>query len=99
MLTDEKEHTNEESGNTEDPVGEGKQTKQRGIYKYIGKGGIAGIVIGGIAGYLYYHYIGCRSGSCPINSNPYFSIAWGAVIGYLLGDMFRKKPSKKGQTS
>ncbi len=72
------------------------QEKRRGIYQYLGKGGIAGIILGGIAGYLYYHYIGCRSGGCPINSNPYFSVAWGAAIGYLLGDMFRKKHVKKG---
>ncbi len=58
---------------------------------YIGFGGIAGIILGAVAGYLYYYYIGCRSGSCPINSNPYISTVWGALIGYLLGDIFKKR--------
>jgi MFS family permease len=66
--------------------------KRRGkLTDYVGIGAMIGIVIGAVAGYLYYYYIGCRSGSCPINSNPYFSTLWGALAGYLLGDMFRKK--------
>ena len=39
--------------------------------------------------------IGCQSGTCPITSNPYISIAYGAIIGYLLFDLFRKKEDKK----
>ncbi len=69
--------------------------KRKKLKDYIGYGGIAGIVAGAIAGYLYYYYIGCRSGSCPINTNPYFSVAWGAIIGYLLGDIFRKSSGRK----
>lgn len=44
---------------------------------------IAGIV-GTIAGFLYYHYIGCASGTCAITSNPYISSIYGGVIGLLL---------------
>jgi hypothetical protein len=40
-----------------------------------------GIVIGSIAGYLYYHFIGCSSGSCPITGNPFLSSAWGGLLG------------------
>lgn len=65
--------------------------RKKKITDFIGIGGMIGIVLGAVAGYLYYYYIGCRSGSCPINSNPYFSTLWGALIGYLLGDMFKKK--------
>lgn len=39
---------------------------------------------GGIAGYAYYYYIGCASGTCPITSNPYISTGYGMLIGYLL---------------
>ena len=46
---------------------------------------ILGIVIGGTAGYLWYRFVGCSSGSCPITSNPYSSIIYGAVIGALIG--------------
>ena len=45
---------------------------------------ILGIVIGGVAGFLYYKLVGCRTGSCPITSNPFASIIFGALFGGLL---------------
>jgi hypothetical protein len=45
---------------------------------------IIGIVIGGVAGFLYYKLVGCRSGSCPITSNPFSSILFGAIFGGLI---------------
>jgi phage shock protein E len=39
------------------------------------------ILLGGTAGYLYYHYIGCVSGHCPITSNPYISTIYGSIVG------------------
>ena len=36
------------------------------------------------AGYAYYFYIGCASGTCAITSNPYISTIYGAVMGMLL---------------
>lgn len=56
---------------------------------------VVGIVIGMVGGYLYYFYVGCASGGCPIQSNPWFSTLWGGAMGYLLGDMFVKKEKKK----
>jgi len=41
-------------------------------------------IIGAIFGFLYYKFIGCRSGSCPITSNPWASVIFGAIVGYLL---------------
>jgi len=52
---------------------------------------LIGILIGGIGGYIYYIKIGCVSGTCPITSNPWLTIIWGAAVGYLLGDMFKRK--------
>ncbi|MFV0470873.1 MAG: DUF6132 family protein [Paludibacteraceae bacterium] len=52
---------------------------------------IAGAILGAAGGFLYYHYIGCRTGSCPITSNPFMSILWGSVMGYLLFSMFENK--------
>jgi hypothetical protein len=52
---------------------------------------IIGIVIGIIAGYLYYIKVGCTSGTCPLTSSPWMSMLWGGIIGYLLGDMFTRK--------
>jgi hypothetical protein len=36
-----------------------------------------GVANGGIAGFSYYHFVGCSSGSCAITSNPYMSVIWG----------------------
>ena len=55
---------------------------------------IIGIAVGAIGGYAYYHFVGCASGTCPITSNPYITVAYGALMGYLLLDMFRKKENK-----
>ncbi|MDD4637367.1 MAG: DUF6132 family protein [Bacteroidales bacterium] len=52
---------------------------------------IIGVLTGSLAGYLYYLYVGCTTGSCPITSNPYMSIAYGALMGYLVFDLFKKK--------
>jgi len=52
---------------------------------------IIGILVGSVAGFLYYHFIGCSSGTCPITSNPYMTVAYGELLGYLLFDMFKKK--------
>ena len=60
---------------------------------------IIGLIIGAIGGYIYYIEVGCDSGSCAISSNPYASVAWGAAVGYLLGDMFNIKPKKEENLS
>ncbi|AZQ60755.1 hypothetical protein EI427_00575 [Flammeovirga pectinis] len=40
-----------------------------------------GLLIGSILGYMYYFYIGCTSGTCPITSNPIISVLYGGLIG------------------
>jgi hypothetical protein len=54
-----------------------------------------GIVFGAIGGYLYYHYIGCASGTCMITSKPVNSALYGAVMGGLLANVFQKDRTKK----
>ncbi len=57
---------------------------------------LVGAIIGIIGGYFYYKFIGCNSGSCPITSNPFMSMIWGGLMGYLLVDMvIGFKKSKK----
>jgi hypothetical protein len=53
-----------------------------------------GIVIGAIAGYLYYHFVGCASGSCAITSKPVNSTLYGSLLGGLLFNMFVKEKKK-----
>ncbi len=50
-------------------------------------------VIGAIGGFLYYYFVGCASGACPITSNPYISTVYGGVIGTLIG--YIVTPGKK----
>ncbi len=49
-----------------------------------------GIVLGGTGGFLYFYFVGCKTGTCPITSNPWGSIAAGAVLGFLITGMFDK---------
>ena len=42
------------------------------------------VAIGGISGFLYYYFVGCKSGSCAITSNPYMSMLWGGLLGFFL---------------
>jgi hypothetical protein len=42
------------------------------------------VIIGGTAGYAYYYFIGCVSGTCPITSNPWISTTYGALLGFLM---------------
>lgn len=45
---------------------------------------IIGVAIGGLLGFLYYKFIGCSSGTCPITSKPLNSVIYGAVMGLLV---------------
>jgi hypothetical protein len=51
---------------------------------------LAGAAAGGITGYLYWYFIGCNTGTCPITASPTNSMIWGAVMGSLLFSLFRK---------
>jgi phage shock protein E len=55
---------------------------------------ILGIVVGAIGGYLYYHFVGCASGTCAITSNPLNSTFYGAMTGGLFLNMFNVEKSK-----
>lgn len=68
--------------------------KQRILYLVIGG------VLGAIAGYLYYFYIGCASGTCAITSKPVNSTLYGTFMGGLVLDMvhdFKNKKKKENE--
>jgi hypothetical protein len=56
---------------------------------------LVGVFIGLIGGYLYYHFVGCASGTCPITSKPLNSTLYGALLGGLLFNAFQKTPKPK----
>lgn len=56
---------------------------------------LIGVVLGAVAGYFYYLYIGCNSGSCAITSQPVNSTAYGALMGGLLFSAFKKEKETK----
>ncbi len=46
---------------------------------------VVSVAAGAVLGWLYYRFVGCRSGACPITSNPWISTGYGALLGLLLG--------------
>ena len=42
------------------------------------------IIIGGTAGFLFYYFVGCNSGSCAITSDPYGSVIMGSLLGFFI---------------
>lgn len=56
---------------------------------------IIGILLGLIAGFIYWQQIGCLSGTCAITSSPVNSTLYGALMGGLIGSMFNKEKVKQ----
>ncbi|MBK9686718.1 MAG: hypothetical protein IPO65_02755 [Saprospiraceae bacterium] len=54
-----------------------------------------GVLVGFIAGYAYYYFIGCASGTCAITSNPFNSTLYGGVLGGLLFNGIFETPKNK----
>ncbi len=45
------------------------------------------MLAGALAGFLYWKYIGCLTGTCPIKSRWYLMIIYGTIVGYLAGSL------------
>lgn len=58
---------------------------------------IIGVVIGAVAGFLYWQQIGCSSGTCMITSKWPNSTAYGGLMGGLLFSMFKKEKKANGE--
>ena len=57
--------------------------------------GFIGIAVGLMGGYLYYHFVGCNSGSCSITSSPFNMTLYGGFMGWVVFDLFKSKQSNK----
>jgi hypothetical protein len=51
---------------------------------------LVGLLVGALLGYVYYHFVGCASGTCAITSKPLNSTLYGALMGGLLFNLFQK---------
>ena len=49
------------------------------------------ITLGAVAGFLYWKFVGCSSGTCMITSKPINSTLYGAVMGFLVAGIFKKE--------
>jgi len=70
------------------------------MYNWIKKRKISVIflLIGGLGGFLYWRFVGCSTGNCPITSHWYASSLYGMLLGWLIGDLIatfsRVKPKE-----
>jgi hypothetical protein len=39
------------------------------------------VIVGAAGGYLFYRFVGCKSGACPITGSPWLSTIYGALLG------------------
>ena len=53
------------------------------VLEYITLKSVISTLVGGLLGYGYYRFVGCRSGACPISCNPYISTIYGSVLGFV----------------
>jgi hypothetical protein len=58
-----------------------------------------GVFIGGLAGFLYWKYVGCLTGTCAITSNPLRSTIYFAVLGALLIGLFKKEKNVEAKNN
>ena len=54
-----------------------------------------GAAVGAVAGFLYWKYVGCLTGTCAITSNPVRSTLYFALFGSLLFGMFKRDKKRE----
>lgn len=53
------------------------------------------LILGGLSGFLYWKFVGCSTGTCPIKSHWYSMVPYGMLLGWLIGDLISS--FKKGK--
>lgn len=62
---------------------EGNNRKKKCVIIYL-----LTVILGAAGGFFLFRSVGCSTGSCAVTSNPYISIAFGALFGFLVGTVF-----------
>jgi Family of unknown function (DUF6132) len=52
-------------------------------------------VVGITAGFAYWRFVGCKSGTCPITSNWHTSVLMGGLLGFIIGIPGKDNKSEK----
>lgn len=55
---------------------------------------LIGAILGALAGWAYWYYVGCHSGTCAITSKPLHSMLYGSVMGMLFLGMFDRADTR-----
>ena len=48
---------------------------------------VLGIVLGGLAGFGLYRYVGCANGTCLIASSPWGSVIYCMILGFVVSQI------------
>lgn len=56
---------------------------------------LVGVLLGAVAGFLYWKFVGCSSGTCPITSKPLNSTLYGSVMGGLFLNIIKDLKTSK----
>jgi len=52
---------------------------------------LIGIAVGFVGGLLYWKFVGCATGTCPLSSNWMIMLAYGGLTGGLIGNLIDEK--------
>lgn len=56
---------------------------------------VIGALLGGVAGFFYWKYVGCLTGTCAISSKPVNSTLYFALMGAVLFGLFKKESKQQ----
>ena len=56
---------------------------------------LTGLAVGILGGFLYWKFVGCATGTCPITSNWGLMLIYGGMLGGLFGNMIHDKINPK----
>ncbi len=55
------------------------------------------LVVGALCGFLYWKFVGCSTGTCPLKSHWYTMTLYGMLMGWLIGDLISSFSGKNPQ--